>query len=268
MNTKLIEFENTQGQTLRWMVTLPQWQINRGVICVHWFERCTTTEKKFKTLADSLAQQMIATLRFDFSWCGLSDGDFRYTTIERQWKEFFNAIKTFQKEIWLQEVDVVAHSLWACVLANQLDDIKNQLGKVILIAPALNQKDLLRYRFVTSQMKKTNPAFEITWSNFKSYLNEQEFIKDCQRSDKMTKLNYINPPYFLFWKDLDFSDIFKNYISKVLHIHWDKDAAVPLESLNISFENQIIVTNGDHDLEKPNQIDKWLLESVKFLIKW
>lgn len=78
------------------------------------------------------------------------------------------------------------------MLATQINKIREQIGKIILIAPALNQRDLLRYWFVTGQMKKTNPSIEITWKNYKDNLNEEDFLKDCQRDDKMTKANYIS----------------------------------------------------------------------------
>lgn len=267
MKTKLIEFPNNENQNLRGIITLPDEKTKKAVICLHGFERCSTTEKKFKTLADIFAENMIATLRFDFSGCGLSDGDFKFTTIERQGEEFFQAVKTFQKEMGNLKVSVLAHSLGACILATQIEKIKPKIEKIILIAPALNQKDLLRYWFVASQMKKSNPNIEITWQNYKHYLDEDAFTKDCQRDDKMTKANYILSDYFLQGKDFDFSENFNELNPKILHIHGLKDIAVPLESLNIKFENQIIMENGDHDLEKPNQMEQWNYKVVDFLLE-
>lgn len=267
MNTKLIEFSNTENQNLRGIVTLPNGEIKKGVICLHGFERCATTEKKFKTLADVLVENMIATLRFDFSGCGLSDGDFRFTTIEKQGLEFSHAIDVFQREIGNHKIDIVAHSLGACVLSSQIEKIKERIGKVILIAPALNQKELLRYWFVTGQMKKSNPNIEITWQNYRDYLNEEEFLKDCEKKDRMTKANYINPEYFLLGRDFDFSASFSGNTSNILHIHGSKDVAVPIESLNMKFGNQIIIENGDHDLERSNQMEQWIQKGVDFLLK-
>lgn len=267
MKTKLLEISNGENQNLRGIISMPDDQIQKGVICLHGFERCSSTEKKFKALSDSLVEKMMAVLRLDFSGCGLSDGDFRFTKIEKQADDFVIALRNLKSEIGQERINVVAHSLGACILATKIDEVKDEIEKIILIAPALNQKDLMRYWFVTSQMKKSNPEIEITWQNYKQYLDESAFQKDCERTDKMTKANYIEPKYFLEAKDFDFSNKFDSLKDKILHIHGSKDIAVPIESLNITFDNQIIIENGDHDLEKPNQLEQWKNKAVDFLLK-
>jgi len=267
MKTKLLEFSNNEGQNLRGVLVLPSGKIKKSVICLHGFERCSTTEKKFKVLSDSLAERMIATLRFDFSGCGLSDGDFALTTIDRQGNEFIKAVDILTGETGNNKISIVAHSSGASVLASRFEGVKSQIEKIILIAPALNQKDLLRYWFVVSQIKKSNPDIEITWKNYRNYLDESAFVKDCQRNDKMAKANYIGAKYFLETKDFDFSKKLKIPDSDILHIHGSGDTIVPIESLNIKFKNQIIIKNGNHDLEKPNQMNQWVGKAVDFLSK-
>jgi esterase/lipase len=267
MKTQLLEISNNENQNLRGIISLPDAEIQKGIICLHGFERCSTTEKKFKALSDSLVENMMAVLRLDFTGCGLSDGDFKYTTIENQANDFVIALRKLKEEIGQEKISVVAHSLGACVLATKIDEIKEEIEKIILIAPALNQKDLMRYWFVTSQMKKSNPEIEINWQNYKQYLDESAFQKDCERTDKMTKANYIEARYFQEAKDFDFSNKFDFMKDRILHIHGSKDVAVPIESLNTTFDNQIIIKNGDHDLEKPNQLEQWEKEVVDFLLK-
>lgn len=46
---------------------------------------------------------MIAVLKLDFSGCGLSDGDFRFTTIEKQADDFVIALRNLQMEIGQKE---------------------------------------------------------------------------------------------------------------------------------------------------------------------
>ncbi len=265
MKTKLLEFGNENS--IRGILTLPDHEINGGIICLHGFGRVATTETKFKKLADSLVDNMIANFRFDFSGSGLSDWDFRNTTIENQWEELLLAIETLKKEIWNLKISVVAHSLWACVLATKLDGLKDQIEKILLISPALNQKDLLRYRFVRDQMKKQNPELKITWDNYKEYLKEEDFLKDCEKIGKMTKTSYIDSAYFMQAKDCDFSKKFENIDKEILLIHGKNDDKVPLESLNINIKNQILVESGDHDMERPDQLSQWVEKWVNFLLK-
>lgn len=267
MKTQLLEISNKENQNLRGIISLPDNKIQKGIICLHGFERCSTTEKKFKALSDSLVENMMAVLRLDFTGCGLSDGDFKYTTIDNQATDFVTALKKLREETGQEKISIVAHSFGACVLATKIDEIKDLIEKIILIAPALNQKDLMRYWFVISQMKKSHPTIEITWDNYKQYVDENAFQKDCKRSDKITKANYIEAKYFQEVKDSDFSDTFNSVKDQVLHIHGSKDVTVPIESVNVKFDNQIIIENGDHDLEKPNQLEQWRTKAVDFLLK-
>lgn len=267
MKNQLFEVQNQHNQTIRWIQTLPNQKFNKNLICLHWFERCATTEKKFKALADSLVENMTITLRLDFTGCGLSDGDFRFTTIDKQAEDFLVAIKKLKNQTGHEKINIIAHSLGACILAKKIDEIKQDIEKIILIAPALNQKELMRYRFISWQLKKSNPEIEITRQNYKQYLDEKDFQKDCERTDKMIKANYIEPEYFLDTKDFDFSNQFDDINDKILHIHGSKDISVPIQSINTTFANQIIIENGDHDLEKPIFLEQWKTKVIEFLLK-
>lgn len=260
MKTKLIEFKNQYDEVLRGIITASDDNIKAGVVFAHGFERNATVEKKFKMMASVLVDRGIASLRFDFSGCGLSDGDFSKTTIASRAQELLMAVKIFQEEFSLEKIDFIAHSLGACVLVETLNEIKPRIAKIVLIAPALNQKDLVRYYFA----RDNNPEIKVNWQNYKQYLNEEEFLKDCARADKMTCQNYIGSNYFLEAKDLDFSASFEMIKERILHIHDDADAKVPLESLNVRFENRVIVVAGDHDLERPDFWDQWFGKAVDF----
>ncbi len=259
--TKLIEFKNKNGDILRGVLVIGE-KIKKTVLMCGGFERSATTEKKFKSLADELAKQNIASLRFDYAGCGLSDGDFAKITIQRMANDFRNAVKILQEKTNCKNISIIAHSLSACVVVHSVKE--SLFAKIILIAPALNQKDLLRYWFVASAIKKEKPNIKITWQNFKDYLDEERFQADCDRTDKITKANYISADYFLENKDKDYSDLLINN-NNILHIHGDKDDKAPLESLNVEFKNKIIIQGGDHDLERPDMMEQWLKSIVDFI---
>lgn len=267
MKTSLLEISNRDNSIIRGIIS--QWNNipQQIVICLHWFERCSSTEKKFKSLSDNLLDYNIMSIRLDFSWCWLSDWDFRFTTIDNQSDELLKVLQYIDTNFNNIPITIIAHSLWACVVAHIIDDIKSQIKKFVFISPALNQKNLLRYWFVSSQMKKVDQNINITRENYQQYLDEQAFIEDCKKEDKITKYNYILPEYFLSNKDKDYSSNFENIKDKILHIHWNKDKSVPLESLNIKFNHQIIVEDGDHDMEKPNQIKQWKEWVIKFILQ-
>jgi len=259
--TKLIEFKNKTNNILRSILVIGE-KVEKGVLMCGGFERSATTEKKFKILADELAEQNIASLRFDYAGCGLSDGDFSKITVEKMRDDFKNAVKNLQNKTSCKNISVIAHSLSACVIASLIK--KSLFEKIILIAPALNQKNLLRYWFAVSAMKKQKPDSEITWENFKDYLDEEQFQEDCVRIDKMTKASYISADYFLENKDKDYSNLLSDN-KNVLYIHGDKDDKAPLASLNIKFQNSIIIKGGDHDLERPDMMEQWLKSAVDFI---
>ncbi len=260
MPTKLISL-NYQEKTLRGILNEPP-ASQKAVLFLGGFERKATTEKKFKALADLLAQKNIASLRFDYEGLGLSDGNYAAVTIQklsREAKIFFS----FLKQNFSGPLFVVAHSLGACVLAATQEEIE----KIILIAPALDQKNLLRYWFLRAE----KPTEEITWGKYHSLFSqdkslEEKFQKYCQTEPKETKENLLRANYFLENKNKDYFTYYQKINpSCLLHIHGEKDDKVPLASLNkISFSQQILVSAGDHDLEKPSLITQWLKPAVNF----
>lgn len=263
MKMELIEFSGSRGDTLRGVLS-SQGASEHVVLMLHGFERAASTEPKFTRLADTLGKAGIASLRLDFTGCGLSDGDFQQNTISSYTEDARLAL-VYMRERGFERYGVVAHSLAACVVASL--DVRDQEGfeRIVLLAPALNQKQLLRYWFVKNMMKKKDPLFRVTWGNYAELLDEVAFITDCERIDRMSKANFVGVEYFLQNKEQDYSEKINLLLPRTLLVHGSGDDTVPLESLDINFPNQLIVKNGDHDLERPDLIQQWLPNAVKFL---
>ena len=257
MKTELLEFKNKSGATLRGMLT--KYNSKKTVILIHGFEG-TATQKKFKLIADELSKREISSLRFDYEGCGISDGNFRSFTVKRMTQNFAAAISAVRRENNSDIIIPVAHSLSACVIADYLSE-KNQFDKIALMAPALNQKDLLRYWFVQSNNKDK----AINWHNYRGYLKEQEFMRYCRKKGKMTGMNYLDSEYFIENIDKDYSHMLNDYSDRILLIHGQEDDVVPLESINVKFRNRVIVKKGDHDLERPDIVSQWLGRCINFL---
>lgn len=260
--TNLIELTKNVSGVLRGILLTPA-EVKNIVLMCGGFERSATTEKKFKTLADQLFDQGVASLRFDFSGCGLSDGDFSTITVGRMAKEIRSVYGFLQEKFHQNSIGVVTHSLGACAVTKLLKDLP--FKKIVFLAPAWNQKDLLRFWFVVNYKKKQHPEVKITWQNHKDFLQEESFIADGQTSKKMTKSDYLAPDYFNENKEMDYSSLITNN-PNIMLIHGDSDDKVPPESIKISFQNSLVIKNGDHDLERPDMIDQWLKPVINFLI--
>ncbi len=262
---KLVEFKNKEGEILRGIFS------DKGsseiVLCIHGFERTATTEPKFKRLSDKLSKNNISSFRFDFSGCGLSDGDFKDMTVEKLVQDLKSAIENIRKNT--NKVSIVTHSMAGCVLAmfkNKYPD--TVFEKIVLISPAFNQKELLRYYFAISLAKKEDKNIVLNWKNWTDYFSgEEDFEKSYMSDDKFSKSNYFPKKYFQENKELDYSSYFSGDEKNILHIHGTKDRVVPLESLNVKFKNSLLVKDGDHDIELPPMQSQWIFKAVNFLTK-
>lgn len=267
--TKLIEFwEN--DELLRGILVMPETrnQVENFVLFLHGFERVATSEKKFKVFADKLAAAGIASFRFDFSGCGLSEGDFYGTTVARRVSESNAALAILKEKCSLRHVAVVAHSLGAAVLARQMENNSMTApAALVLLAPALNQKDLLRYWFVQNLLSGKNPEPCIDWSNYVSYLDEKEFQSDCAKEVRMTAANYIAREYYLENKEVNYKVIPAVPADRVLWVHGNADTKVPRESVREKFLHAIVVQKGNHDLERPDMFEQWIDHAVDFIIQ-
>ncbi len=265
MKTELIEFNNSKGDILRGILTHNQGS-KRGVVLTHGFERTAITEKKFKDLSDSLTAKGISCFRFDYTGCGLSDGDFASMSVASMTGDLEKAIESFRRRTKIKNIGIVAHSLAGCVVANYLENM-GSFKKVVLLSPALNQRDLLRYYFTKGYMAKTNPSVKIDWNSFRKHLDEKLFIQDFSKSKKMAKAHYIGKKYYLENMNRDYSDIFYDK-NNILFVYGNKDDRIPLEGIDLSrLKKVIIVQGGDHDLERPDMYNQWNKKTVNFLVR-
>jgi alpha-beta hydrolase superfamily lysophospholipase len=155
MREKLTIFKNEKGEKLLGILTLPEGKGKfPAVIMVHGFAK-TKSERKFVELARELAKNKIASLRFDFSGCGDSEGKFEEMRISKQVEELNAAFQQLIKEkrIDKERIGIFAHSLGTLVAC--LFQIKYQKAKtLILAAPALNQERLIKRWYKKSEIEK------------------------------------------------------------------------------------------------------------------
>ncbi len=262
---QLIEFKNHKKEVLRGILDKAVYK--NGVIFVHGFER-TTIEYKFKNIVDRLRKKTNL-FRFDFSGCGLSCGLFEDMTVEKMSKELRAALKVFKKNCpAVKNIILVAHSLGACVVVDLLRaGFVKDVKKIVFLAPALNQRDLLRYWFAKSQPKHNHVS--LNWNNFKQYLSEADFQADLREKRRMTREHWLLNGYYLEGEKINYQELLAKInfdFNNLLVIYGDSDDKVPSESnANWPASTRLIVAEGgDHNLERPDVVGKYLNEVVTF----
>ncbi len=66
---------------------------------------------------------------------------------------------------------------------------------------------------------------------------------------------------------VNYSSLIKQDSDKILVIHGSHDKFVPIESLQCTCKNKIVIEWWDHDLERKWLIEQWVDKAVEFIIQ-
>lgn len=261
---KLIEFENEKKELLRGIID--EADSDTAVIFLHGFER-STIEPKFKNMVDLLKDKYLL-FRFDFAGSGMSDGDFSMITIDKMVGDIDCAIQTLRKLYpSISKVNLIGHSIGSVAAVVYTHENPQYINKIVALAPALNQRELQRFWFARSTMRKTNPEVVVTWENFAEYLDENKFYEFCQ-TRRMTGAHYLETDYCQEVEGKDYQILLdEDVASKLMIVMSILDDKVPFQSNNQlpADMNIIQLDKGDHDLESPDVVEKYLSKIIEFI---
>ncbi len=261
MESELISFSNHKKETLRGIFKRAPG--STGVIFAHGFGR-TSMEPKFKNIANKLEGKENLFF-FDFSGCGLSEGSFEDITADKLAKELSCAVSAFRDRVpRLRSIRLVSHSFACAATIILCAREKDVFDKIVFLGPALNMSEILKYSFV----RRRNPGAKINWLNYKKYFDLRAYQREMKKDKQMTYSHFISNLHYLENKDRDYRELM-GIIPKerLLIVQGDSDRSIPLESQGVYLKNfkTIIVKGGDHDLERPDVVAKYLPQVVSFL---
>jgi hypothetical protein len=248
---KLITFKNKEREKLFGFLVVPK---RKGkfpaVILIHGFAK-TKTERKFVKLSRKLAKANIVSFRFDFSGCGDSEGEFEKLSISKQLEDLKAAFRILLKEkkVNKKRVGILAHSLGsviACLFQAKYQKVKT----LILVAPALNQKRLLKKWYKKSEIEK--------WGK-QGYLD--------------TPKGRIGIGYLR--ETRDYNRILQKIKIPILILHGKEDKDIPLKMTKETFKKLktkekrlIIIPECDHHFESYFGRQKLINLSVEWFKKY
>jgi len=226
---------------------------NEVVIIMGGFARIATDEKLLLAIAEKASKPCFI---FDWHGIGMSTGNFGDVTVERLATDLKRVVGMLFAE-GFSKFHFVGHSLGACVIALFTKKYANifDIGKKILIAPALDQSFLLRYWFAKENNIKLsipvwNEGYEQhhglfngtrvgRWHDFsRCWDGETEFQKYIHKKKTIKGINFMpvywemeNPMNYLYY--LTGYDGMTSTVSdeNTLFIFGDNDKSIPLESI-------------------------------------
>ncbi|MDI6591977.1 MAG: alpha/beta fold hydrolase, partial [Patescibacteria group bacterium] len=246
---KLVFFKNKKGERLWGIITLPAKEKNPGLIICHGFGG-SKSRRKYTLLSRALAQDGIASFRFDFSGHGDSEGEFEELSIEKQVSELNSAFKRFarEKRIDREKIAILGHSLGA--LVGVLFQTKYKKAKaLILVAPAIDQKELIKKWFTPEEIRK--------WKK-QEYLDTEkgrvgvQYLKEVERSDYFPLLSEIRVPTLILQGEKD-EDVPKKF------------SKAAFEKLGCQKKRFILVKEVEHHFESKKAVKALISESLSWL---
>jgi putative redox protein len=138
MRSERVTFPNTFGKLLAGRIDFP---VTEDPLAYALYAHCFTCNKNLRAIgriAETLAQHGIATLRFDFTGLGGSEGDFSETNFSSSVADLVRAARYLEEHYGPPEV-VIGHSLGGAVALAAASSIESVRAVVTLAAPATPQ---------------------------------------------------------------------------------------------------------------------------------
>lgn len=134
MKTKTVKFDNGTGQTLTGLIDAPEKKPLAYALFAHCFT-CTKNIKAATNISKALAGAGIATLRFDFTGLGQSEGEFAETSFSSNVGDLIAAADFLAKEFQAPAI-LVGHSLGGTAVLQAAPRIESVRAVATIGAPA------------------------------------------------------------------------------------------------------------------------------------
>ncbi|SFL36037.1 alpha/beta hydrolase family protein [Pelosinus propionicus] len=247
---------HTDSQQLSGVLHIPDCNKNEKipaiVICHGFVSSKVGQHRLFVTLARNLCQAGYAVLRFDFSGCGESSGEYQDITTTQQIEEAARAIDSLEKhsEIEFSSITLIGHSLGGAI-ATSVAASSRKVHQLILLSPVANPFDDIvkiigQHRYLESLEKGS--------VNFEGFELGKTLFMSLAEQRPLAEIN--------------------KFHGNVLVIHGSEDMETPLENAYQYQKRLEQRTEGHSELKIIKGADHcycsaiWKKELSEFILDW
>lgn len=195
MPTQVVQFKNAAGQQLAGRLELPPVGHPKAYAL---FAHCFTCGKQIKAavrISRRLAQHGIATLRFDFTGIGESEGEFAETTFSSNVADLVAAADYLRVHFQPPRI-LVGHSFGGAAMLQAARDVPESRAVCTIAAPA----DVNHVRRLINDDADGDPEVQIADRNFTV---SRDFLDDLDRHNVLDKLAELDKALLIYHSPAD-----------------------------------------------------------------
>lgn len=236
---KSITFLNQNGEQLKGDLYLPAQGSKNGVVFGHCFT-CSRHTRVLKSSCEELYKAGIASIRFDFSGNGQSEGDFASTTYSKHINEMKLAMKLLI-QYGIENIGLAGHSMGAAISLLTASEETNVSGICTLAGrySALDVSGLLDETKETELRQTGQMKFN---SRGRSLVLTNDFFNDVHSYDLAISVSSLKQP--------------------LLAIHGDHDEIIPVSEVHRSIQLKpkktqvVVIKDADHMFSQESHRDQ------------
>lgn len=195
-----LTFKNEKGENLAARLDLP---VDEKPVAYAIFAHCFTCTKNLNAVVNinrALAREGIATLRFDFTGLGESEGDFSHTSFSSNVSDLIAASDFLKLEFDAPKL-LIGHSLGGAAVLQAAKHIPSSIAVATIGAPS-NLTHLARYLEPQQQATATPGEAQITLAG-KTFRIKKQFIEDLELTRIQETVQNLNKALLVFHSPLD-----------------------------------------------------------------
>jgi uncharacterized OsmC-like protein/alpha/beta superfamily hydrolase len=200
MNFLKLSFKNQTGENLAARLDLP---VDEKPVAFAIFAHCFTCTKNLNAVVNinrALAREGIATLRFDFTGLGESEGDFSHTSFSSNVSDLIAAADFLKLEFEAPKL-LIGHSLGGAAVLQAAKYVPSSIAIATIGAP-LNLTHLVRYLEPQQQAVRTQDEAEITLAG-KTFKIRRQFLDDLELTHIQETIQSLCKPLLIFHSPAD-----------------------------------------------------------------
>jgi len=192
-------FKNLQGETLSGLLEIPSGGVKSYALFAHCFT-CSKDNAAATWIAQALANQGIAVLRFDFTGLGSSEGDFSNTNFSSNLQDLLAAADYLERH-YAAPALLIGHSLGGAAVLAVAQQLATVKAVATISAPATASH--VRHLFAGIDQQLSNKQTVRVELGGRSFNIQRQLIDDLEKYSSLDHIKALKKALLIFHSPLD-----------------------------------------------------------------